>query len=96
MMRPWLGSLILAVVATFPALAQTVTWRGTLLHEHAEECLNLPSFDRLLASYYTALRADRADQINLQALRDFSALAIRHGAAAKARSTSPVAPAPTR
>ena len=73
----WLLPLFILLVA--PAQAQTATWRGTLLHEAAEECRALPDFERLLAYYYTALRADPTDQINLRALRDFSALALRHG-----------------
>ena len=60
------------------ANAQTSTWRGTLLPEAAAECTSLPDFERLLAYYYTALRADPGDKINFQALRDFSALAVRH------------------
>lgn len=61
------------------ASAETATWRGTLLHEAAQECQALPNFERLLAYYYTALRADPTDEVNLRALRDFSALALRHG-----------------
>ena len=80
------AALFLASLAfpVLPSAAQSSTWRGTLLPEAAFECQALPNFDLLLAYYYTALRADPGDEINLRALRDFSALAVRHGAADQA------------
>lgn len=78
----WLFLLLMAL--PLMAQAQTSTWRGTPLAEAALECQSLPNFETLLAYYYTALRADPGDEINLRALRDFSALAVRHGAANQA------------
>ena len=60
------------------AFAQTHSWRGDLMPEAVEACGQLPNFERLLAFYYTAQRTDLADEANLKALRDFSALAVRH------------------
>lgn len=75
---------LLWLTPALPAAAQTETWRGTLMPEAAFECQFLPNFELLLAYYYTALRADAGDEVNLRALRDFSALAVRHAPANQA------------
>ena len=74
----------LILLLTAPAGAQTNSWRGDLIPEAAFECSYLPNFERLVAYYYTALRADPGDETNLLALRDFSALAVRHAPFAQA------------
>ena len=79
----WLPFLLLIALPS-SGQAQTSTWRGTPLAEAVLECQRLPNFETLLSYYYTALRADPGDEINLRALRDFSALAVRHGTAKQA------------
>ena len=78
----WLALSLLCLACG--AQAQTSSWRDSLLPEATASCQSLPNFDRLLAYYYSALRADPSDAINLKALRDFSALALRHGEADQA------------
>ncbi len=78
-MKSWILASVLFWALPASAQAPVSAWRDVPLPEAAPACQTLPSFTALLAPYYTALRADDQDAINRQALRDLSALAVRHG-----------------